>query len=259
MSQAKPGSKPLKTKWFDLRRTDPYRYMPVALALTSIGALLSLGFPLPFFLQLILAPIFTVAIDLLINRYRTKKTFFPKSALITGLILGMLLPGGTPLYVVLLAAILAIGQKYVLRYRGSHFFNPAAFGALLIWLIFGTAPGWWGMITPLVLLFFFADYLIRRLPLALTFFLAYMAFAFLYTFPQSLQTFITIDYVTLFFALVMLVEPRTSARRKKGMVLEGLFVAVLAFGLPLVFPVLVEGLIISLLIANILVRFRVFK
>lgn len=47
----------------------------------------------------------------------------------------------------LLAAALAVGSKYVLRYRGRHFCNPSAFGIAAVLLLSGDAwlsPGQWG-------------------------------------------------------------------------------------------------------------------
>jgi len=49
-----------------------------------------------------------------------------RSALITGLGLSLLLRVNHPLLMVT-AAALAIGQKFVFKYKGYHFWNPANF------------------------------------------------------------------------------------------------------------------------------------
>jgi Na+-transporting NADH:ubiquinone oxidoreductase subunit NqrB len=68
-----------------------------------------------------------------------------RSPLITGLSLSLLLRGDA-LWVYGLAGVLAIGSKFVIRLRGKHVFNPAAF-AILLMLQSGHAwvsPGQWG-------------------------------------------------------------------------------------------------------------------
>lgn len=69
-----------------------------------------------------------------------------RSPLITGLSLSLLLRTGDP-WILILAAVLAIGSKFLLRVRGKHIWNPATFGILAA--VFGTgqawiSPGQWG-------------------------------------------------------------------------------------------------------------------
>ncbi len=69
-----------------------------------------------------------------------------RSPLVTGLSLSLLLRTDA-LWVTALAAIVAIGSKFVFRIRGKHLWNPAAFGIVMV--LFGThhawtSPGQWG-------------------------------------------------------------------------------------------------------------------
>jgi hypothetical protein len=57
--------------------------------------------------------------------------FDPKSALISGLSLCLLLRTDEPLLAAV-AAVLAIGGKFVLRVRGKHVFNPTNFGLMVM-------------------------------------------------------------------------------------------------------------------------------
>jgi enediyne biosynthesis protein E5 len=73
-------------------------------------------------------------------------SFDPRSALITGLSLSLLLRADAA-WLHLVAAVIAIGSKFVLRLDGKHIFNPAGFAivALLlttneVWI----SPGQWG-------------------------------------------------------------------------------------------------------------------
>ena len=75
--------------------------------------------------------------------------FDPKSALISGLSLCLLLRTGSPLLAVA-AAVAAIASKFVLRVggpRGKHLFNPTNFGIVALMLTTGrvwVSPGQWG-------------------------------------------------------------------------------------------------------------------
>src|SRR3989338_5663899 len=48
------------------------------------------------------------------------------------------------LWTYLLAAVLAISSKYILKLGPKHIFNPAAFGLLTSSIITGTPVAWWG-------------------------------------------------------------------------------------------------------------------
>ena len=69
----------------------------------------------------------------------------PRSALISGLSLCLLLRTPTVWWAVL-AAIITIGSKFVLRWRGKHLFNPTNIGivALLLTGPVWVSPGQWG-------------------------------------------------------------------------------------------------------------------
>lgn len=98
-----------------------------------------------------------------------------KSALITSLSLCLLFKSNSYV-VVVLATTLAIGSKFVLRYKGKHFFNPANFGIIATILLTQNAwisPGQWGSGT--VLLFLvgslgtFVLYRVGRIDIGLSF------------------------------------------------------------------------------------------
>jgi Na+-transporting NADH:ubiquinone oxidoreductase subunit NqrB len=72
--------------------------------------------------------------------------FDPKSALISGLSLCLLLRTSSALLAAVAAAV-TIGSKFVLRVHGKHVFNPTNFGIVALMLATGqvwVSPGQWG-------------------------------------------------------------------------------------------------------------------
>ena len=84
--------------------------------------------------------------QLLGTRLAKLPRFDPKSALISGLSLCLLLRSDD-LRLVALAAAIAIGSKFVLRLRGKHVFNTTNLGIVVLLLLSDRAwvsPGQWG-------------------------------------------------------------------------------------------------------------------
>ncbi|MBL7943919.1 MAG: DUF2330 domain-containing protein, partial [Flavobacteriales bacterium] len=88
----------------------------------------------------------TLLIQLLAIRWAGYPSHSVKSALITSLGLSLLLKANHPI-LFLFAAVLAISQKFLFRYNGKHFWNPANFGIVMVIWLSGEAwisPGQWG-------------------------------------------------------------------------------------------------------------------
>jgi len=78
--------------------------------------------------------------------FTTKNYTGLKSALITCLGLCLLL-NATSIWIFILATAIAIGSKFLIRFKGKHLFNPANIGLVAAILITGQAwvsPGQWG-------------------------------------------------------------------------------------------------------------------
>jgi Na+-transporting NADH:ubiquinone oxidoreductase subunit NqrB len=72
--------------------------------------------------------------------------FDPRSALISGLSLCLLLRTGS-LLLVAVTAVVTIASKFVIRWRAKHIFNPTNFGIVAMMLATGqvwVSPGQWG-------------------------------------------------------------------------------------------------------------------
>ena len=89
-----------------------------------------------------------IAAQVLATRWIGRSSSDLRSPLITGLSLALLLRGDA-LWVPAAAAAFAIGSKFLIRVRGKHLFNPAAF-AIIILLQTGHAwvsPGQWAIMS----------------------------------------------------------------------------------------------------------------
>lgn len=242
---------------FDIRRINVYYYTTFALIVTAISGLFFIGFSLQFIIPLLLIPTVTGITDIVLKKIRFGKWKYSPSGGITGLILAMvLLP--LPIYAQIVVGLVAILQKHIIKRGNRHIFNPAAFGLLFAWIAFGAPPAWWAVGTPFILLFLFSDYLIRKLPLSLTFYVAYVALVSISSyFTSGTLSLSVISYPLLFFSLVMVVEPRTSAISVKGMVIEGVLLAFTIFVIQQFVPI--DIFVPMLLLMNLLVHFRVLK
>lgn len=239
------------------RKINVYYYTTFALIATAVSGLFLIGFSSQFIVPLLLIPSVTGLTDFILKSIRSGKLTYSPSAGITGLILAMVL-SPLPIYQQIIIALVAILQKHLIKREGRHIFNPAAFGLLFAWIVFGSVPAWWAVATPAVFLFLFSDYLIGRLPLSFSFYLVstILVSAFSY-FTTGVFSFSILSYPLLFFATVMVVEPRTSAITKKGMMIEG---ALLGLGIFLVQQLLpIDVFIPMLLLMNLLVHFRILK
>ena len=98
----------------------------------------------PFRAAFLLAAV--LATQYLFTRWVGLPAFDPRSALISGLSLCLLLRTDS-LPVAVLAAAVTIGSKFLIRWNGKHLFNPTSFGLVAMVLLTGRAwvsPGQWG-------------------------------------------------------------------------------------------------------------------
>ncbi len=150
------------------------------------------------------------------------------SELITALILTLVLtPGQTyrDYLILAAAAAMAMSSKYILAFRRSHVFNPAAVGAFSVGAAFSYHASWWvgtTFLTPVVLA---GGILIlrkmKRFRMVLIFLAVYVGWL-IWRLHTGTNSSIVAHVVwlslsatpALFFAVVMLVEPLTSPARR---------------------------------------------
>ena len=164
-----------------------------------------------------------------------------RSPLITGLSLSLLLRTPVPgLWVA--AAFLAIGSKFLLRWRGKHLFNPATFaiaGLLALSPAVWVSPGQWGSPVWLGVLLVCCAALVlqraERADIALAFLGAYAALlalrAWLLGDPAAIPLHQLQSGALLLFAFFMITDPRSTPDSRGGRILFAVAVAGLAYAL----------------------------
>jgi Na+-transporting NADH:ubiquinone oxidoreductase subunit NqrB len=171
--------------------------------------------------------------------------FDPLSALITSLSLTLLLR--TDLVVLAaFAACLAIGSKFLLRYRGKHIFNPANFALVTMMLLSDHAwvsSGQWGSAAigafVLACLGFLVLTKARRAETTLAFILFYGGFilarAIWLDDPLSIPMHQLQNGALLIFAFFMISDPKTTPNRPAGRVLYAALVAGVAYTIQFIY------------------------
>jgi len=180
--------------------------------------------------QLAVAVITAAVLDIGIKYYKTKSFIIPKSAIISGFFVALLLNIGQVWYIVALTAAIAVLSKHILRLKGRHFFNPAGFAVLLSGLLLNVPQGWWGAenIPAILVLGVLILYRIKRFRMIISFLVAYFLLFFISkSFAISINA--ILNPLILFFAFFMLTEHKTSPLFKKGMIIYGVLVGVLSF------------------------------
>jgi Na+-transporting NADH:ubiquinone oxidoreductase subunit NqrB len=165
-------------------------------------------------------------------------TFDPRSPLITGLSLSLLLRADEP-WLHALAAVIAIGSKFLLRIDGKHIWNPAGFAIVV--LLFTTqgvwiSPGQWGSTVWLAaLLAFFAILVLhaaQRSDVALFFLGSHAALLLARAWwlgdPLAIPIHQLQSGSLLIFAFFMISDPRTTPDSRLGRFLFAFSVALLA-------------------------------
>lgn len=162
-----------------------------------------------------------------------------RSALITALGLGLLLRGNS-YQTMILAGVLAIASKFLLRWRSKHFFNPANFGIIAALILTNDAwvsPGQWGTDWWYLLLFAGTGGVVLkkvgRWDTSVAFFLTYAGLEALRDFWLGWTGDVWLHQLSsgslLLFALFMLTDPRSIPNALAGRLLWAIAIAILTF------------------------------
>lgn len=191
--------------------------------------------------------IFTTAqfVQLAGIRLFTQGRFDPLSALITSFSLTLLLRTDV-IGLAMLAAVIAIGSKFLVRVRGKHVFNPANIALVSLMLVSDKAwvsSGQWGSAAigafALACLGFLVLTRAKRAETTLAFMVAYAALLLVRALwlgdPLSIPLHQLQNGALLIFAFFMISDPKTSPNTARGRIIYGAFVASIAYSIQFVF------------------------
>lgn len=204
-------------------RMNPWTAMALYMSIIVLFAVFAVGTPSAHLRSAAITVALGTAFDYVLRRvHRTTPHGSPYSGFITSLILVILLPADLPLAAVLAAIALAIGSKYFLKIFDRHIFNPAAFGAAIVTLVFGTMLAWNADSFPWLVVLLGAGnaWRVRKTWQVGSFIAIYVTFLFVIGTIQHI-TFYTLYFVPWFFSLFMLTEPVTSPPHRRNGIFFG--------------------------------------
>ena len=175
----------------------------------------------------------------LASRLIARIPYDPLSALITSYSLTLLLRTDV-IAVAMLAAVIAIGSKFLVRVRGKHVFNPANVALVALMLLSERAwisSGQWGSATIGALALACLGMLVltraRRAETTLAFIAGYGGLLFGRALwlgdPLAIPIHQVQNGALLIFAFFMISDPKTSPNAPLGRILYGLLVATVAY------------------------------
>ena len=178
-------------------------------------------------------------------RLFTPDRFDPLSALITSFSLTLLLRTDV-IGLAMLAAVIAIGSKFLVRVRGKHVFNPANVALVSLMLLSDKAwisSGQWGSAAigafALACLGFLVLTRAKRAETTLAFMAAFAGLLFARSLwlgdPLSIPLHQLQNGALLIFAFFMISDPKTSPNTVRGRILYGALVASVAYSIQFVF------------------------
>lgn len=129
-------------------KLDPRYYQLAVLGLLLLYGIFVLRFDVTWpRAAVVLATV--LATQFFLGKIRHLPEFDPRSALISGLSLCLLLRTNF-LWVAVLAAVVTIASKFLIRWKGKHFFNPTNLGIVLMLILFPAhvwvSSGQWGSV-----------------------------------------------------------------------------------------------------------------
>ena len=216
---------------------DPRVFQIVALTSLLTFGILGRSFDIPVSH---IAAIFAAALSAQwVGSFINAIKFDPKSPLITGLSLTLLLRSDEA-WPLAIAAFLAIGLKFTLRFKGKHIFNPANAGIVAMLLISGavwTTPGQWGSAMWLAAVLagagFFVTYRAARLDVPLIFLGSFALLMFARAIwlgdPLTIPMLRLQNGALILFAFFMISDPMTTPDGKKARAFFAVSVAALAY------------------------------
>jgi Na+-translocating ferredoxin:NAD+ oxidoreductase RnfD subunit len=208
------------------------------IAIVSVSSYVQNTFPLTVIVAVAAALLIETAIVKIDLRSRLR---LPLSAIITGMLIGIIAPYNAPISLVIVAVSIAMLSKFFIKFKSNIIFNPAAMGLLIALAAFGLGDSWWAsgsyllgsfIISPAILLAI-AAYSARRLHASLSFITATIIIVALAGNVQaSLAGLDALLFsVNFLFAFIMIADPKTSPAKPAEQTAYGAAMALLVFAL----------------------------
>lgn len=213
-----------------IRRINLKLYLIVFLSLLALWEMIQSGL-LPILPHLLVSVGVAVLLDSGIHYLKKGKIILPLSAIITGLLVGSILSPDERLWVVALAAAVAIASKHLIRLRNRHLFNPAVFGLLVVSLFFSAPLVWWssGNIWAVLIFGLIIAARFKRFHLLLAYAIPFAVLMSVYAIKNGYPVWAYIMFLNFYFLVFMVVEPKTSPLRRSGRIIYGVIIAGLTF------------------------------
>ena len=223
---------------------DPRYYQILVLSLLMSYGIVALDFGIRWQNALTIVPV-ALGVQYLGTRIAGLLRFDPLSPLITSLSLTLLLRTDL-IWLAAIAATLAIGSKFLLRFRGKHIFNPANFALVSLMLVSDHAwvsSGQWGSAAigafVLACLGFLVLTRAKRAETTLAFIVFYAALIFGRALwlddPMNIPLHQLQNGALLIFAFFMISDPKTTPNSATGRVLFAALVAGVAYTIQFIF------------------------
>jgi len=226
--------------WARALSRDPRHYQIAILSSLILIGLFAYSFRLPWW-HVVGCVGATLGTQALADRFIAHRPFDPRSPLISALSLTLLLRTGS-VSLSILAGVLAVGSKYVLRWDGKHIFNPANFGLVIVSLLFASAwisPGQWGSAPIFAILLLGLGGVVtgkaKRWDVSLALLFSYAALLFGRALwlgdPLAIPLHQLQSGALLIFAFFMISDPKTTPDTRVGRVLFAALVATVGFSI----------------------------
>ena len=213
---------------------EPRLYQIIALLTLLLYGWVGLDFEVGIS-QAVLTVGIALATQFICTRLWHLPAFDPRSALISGLSLCLLLRSNS-LALVSVTAAITIASKFLIRWRGKHVFNPTNFGLVVMMLATGevwVSPGQWGSVAffgfLMVCLGGLVVYRAERADVTLAFLSFYLAVLFGRSLwlgePMAIPLHRLQNGALLLFAFFMISDPKTTPDSRAGRIVFALLVA----------------------------------
>jgi enediyne biosynthesis protein E5 len=182
----------------------------------------------------------SIITELVLSRLVYKRWRNISSAYITGISVSILIRS-TLLWPFVLAAVISIMSKYVLRFKGHHIWNPSNFGIswILAFLPFEAAAlgiQWGNNLLPMFVIWtlgFFIVWKAKRFHITITYVISFILFSFLRSLISG-DSFVTeLSPITgpmyQLFIFFMITDPATTVKSRNGQIFVAFIVAFVEF------------------------------